>query len=233
MNALVTGATKGIGRAITLKLAEAGYHLAICARNPVELADLCTALQAEYPDLEIYARATDCADLQDLRIFAAEASRQLGHIDTLINNVGMYIPATILDEAEGTLAQQMQVNVYAAYELSRFFGQKMRAIGAGHIVNICSVAGIEPVVAAGSYSVTKYALMGLTRVLREELKPAGVKVTAIVPGATLTHSWEGTQIAPEHFIQPEDIATCVLSCLQMSVGAAIDEIVVRPHSSSF
>jgi short-subunit dehydrogenase len=233
MNALITGATKGIGRAIAFKLAEAGYHLAICARSPTELADLCTVLQSQFPDVEVYARATDCGDLQDLRVFAEEAHSQLGHIGTLINNVGIYIPATLLDESEGVLEQQMQVNVYAAHELSRFFGKKMRAAGAGHIVNICSVAGIEPVVAAGSYSVTKYALMGLTRVLREELKPAGVKVTAIIPGATLTHSWEGTSIAPEHFIQPEDIATCVLTCLQMSVGATIDEIVVRPHSSSF
>lgn len=233
MNALITGATKGIGRAIAFKLAESGYHLAICARNPSELAELCSELQAMHPDLEIYARATDCGDLNDLRIFAAEANRQLGHIDTLINNVGMYIPDAILDEPEGILEQQMRVNVYAAHELSRFFGKKMRAAGTGHIVNICSVAGIEPVVAAGSYSVTKYALMGLTRVLREELKPAGVKVTAIIPGATLTHSWEGKSIPAEDFIQPEDIASCVWTCLQMSAGANIDEIVVRPHSSSF
>jgi short-subunit dehydrogenase len=109
----------------------------------------------------------------------------------------------------------------------------MRAAGAGHIINICSVAGLEPVVAAGSYSVTKYALMGLTKVLREELKPAGVKVTAIIPGATLTHSWEGTDIAPEHFIQPEDIASGVLACLQMSAGANIEELVIKPQSGLF
>ena len=233
MNALITGASKGIGRAISFKLAAAGYNLAICARNPVELAELCSELQAKYPDLEIYARATDCGDLQDLRIFAEEAQHQLGPIGTLINNVGQYLPANILDEPEGILAQQMQVNVYAAHELSRFFGRHMRAAGAGHIINICSVAGLEPVVAAGSYSVTKYALMGLTKVLREELKPAGVKVTAIIPGATLTHSWEGTDIAPEHFIQPEDIASGVLTCLQMSAGANIEELVIKPQSGLF
>lgn len=233
MNALVTGASKGIGRAIVFELAAAGYHLAICARGAEELTVLCTELQEKYPDVEVYARATDCGVMEDLRVFAREAHRQLGEIDVLINNVGIYVPATILDEPDDTLAQQMQVNVYSAHELSRFFGQKMRAAGKGHIINICSVASLEPVVAAGSYSVTKYALLGLTRVLREELKPAGVRVTAILPGATFTHSWEGTNIATEHFIQAEDVARCVMTCLELGAGASIDELVIRPQSSMF
>ncbi len=230
MNAIVTGATKGIGRAITFKLAEEGYHLAICARNADELAQLCADLQAKYPDLEIFARATDCGDAVDLKAFAEEVRHQFPAISVLINNVGQFIPASLLDEAEGTLQNQMQVNVYAAHFLSTFFGRQMRNSGTGHIVNICSVAGLQPMAAAGSYSVTKYALIGLTDVLREELKPAGVKVTAIIPGSTLTNSWEGTTIAPEHFILPEDIATSVMACLKMSPGANIDQLVIKPSS---
>lgn len=233
MNALISGATKGIGRAITLKLAEEGYHLAICARNAQELADLSQELQTAYPDLEIYARATDCANLHELQIFADQAISQIGKIEVLINNVGHYIQANLLDEEEGTLEKQMQVNVYAAHFLSKLFGRQMRSSGSGHIVNICSVAGIQPMVEAGSYSVTKYALIGLTNVLREELKPAGVKVTAIIPGSTLTHSWEGTRIAPEHFVLPEDVATSVMACLKMSAGANIDQLIIKPSSDFF
>ncbi|MFM6976808.1 MAG: SDR family oxidoreductase [Sphingobacteriaceae bacterium] len=233
MNALITGATKGIGRAIAFKLAEAGYNLAICARNADELTELCSLLQEKYPEVEIYARATDCANAQELKLFAEGAQQHFSHIGTLINNVGLYVHGNLLDEADGTLQTQMQLNVYTTHYLSKFFGRYMRTSGAGHIVNICSVAGIQPMAAAGAYSVTKYALMGLTNVLREELKPAGVKVTAIIPGSTLTHSWEGTPIAAEHFIQPEDIAASVLTCLKMSAGANIDEIVIRPVSNVF
>lgn len=233
MNALVTGATKGIGRAISFKLAEAGYNLAICARNPLELTELCSRLREKYPALEIYARATDCADPADLNVFAEETLQQFGHIEVLVNNVGQYIQANLLDESEGTLEQQMQLNLYSAHNLSKFFGKQMRLSGRGHIINICSVAGIQPVAEAGSYSVTKHALMGLTNVLREELKSAGIKVTAIIPGATLTNSWEGTSIAAENFIQPEDIAESVITCLKMSSGANIDEIIIRPSSNLF
>lgn len=233
MNALVTGATKGIGRAIVFKLAEAGYQLAICARNKAELTQLCAELQAKHPEIQIYARATDCARPADLEVFAQEAHHQFGHISTLINNAGLYIPGGLFDENDEALAQQMQLNVYAAHYLSKYFGKHMRTAGSGHIINIASVAGIQPVPAAASYSVTKYALMGLTHVLREELKPSGVKVTAIIPGATLTSSWEGTTIAPENFIQPEDVANAVLACLKMSVGANIDEIIIKPNSSIF
>lgn len=230
MNILITGATKGIGLAITQKMAEAGHHLAICARNPEELASLCSELQEKYPDLEIYARATDCAEADQVQAFAEAALQQFKHIDVLINNVGQYLPGGILEESEDALEQQMQVNVYAAHRLSKFFGRQMREAGKGHIINMVSVAGISPVAAAGAYSVTKYALMGLTNVLREELKPAGVKVTAIIPGATLSHSWEGTPIPADHFIQPEDIAAAVVACLSMSPGANIDEIMIRPLS---
>lgn len=232
MNAIITGATKGIGRALSFKLAELGYHLAICARNSTELEALCTELQEKYPDLEIYARSTDCAKVADLEAFTVATLQQFKHIDVLINNVGQYIPGGLLDESEETLEQQMRVNVYAAHYLSKFFGRLMRNAGSGHIINMVSVAGIQPVAAAGAYSVTKYALMGLTNVLREELKPAGVKVTAVIPGATLTSSWEGTTIAAEHFIQPDDVAAAVAACLQLSAGANVDELIIRPNSSN-
>lgn len=231
MNAIITGATRGIGRALTFKLAEMGYHLAIGARQATELEALCTELQEKHPELEVYARVTDCARAEEVQAFAEAARLQFKHIDVLINNVGQYIPGGLLEESEEALEQQMQVNVYAAHRLSKFFGRHMRDAGRGHIINIVSVAGIAPFAAAASYSVTKYAMQGLTHVLREELKPAGVKVTAVIPGATLTSSWAGTMIPAEHFIQPEDVAAAVAACLQLSPGANVDELIIRPNST--
>jgi short-subunit dehydrogenase len=104
----------------------------------------------------------------------------------------------------------------------------MRDAGKGHIFNITSIASREPVPAAGAYTITKFALEGLTKVLREELRKSGVKVTEIIPGSTLTSSWEGTEISAEEFVLPEDIAKVLVTCLSLSSGANIEEVIIRP-----
>jgi short-subunit dehydrogenase len=104
----------------------------------------------------------------------------------------------------------------------------MRDRSSGHIINIASIAAIKPIVTAGSYSVTKFALLGLTRVLREELMQYNVKVTAILPGSTLTASWDGTTLPSGRFVLPEDVANAVLMSLQASAGAQVDEVIIRP-----
>jgi 3-oxoacyl-[acyl-carrier protein] reductase len=233
MNAVITGASKGIGRAIALKLAQEGYNLALCARSLTDLKSLQSALLQISPNANIYIEALDCADLQALLSFAKQAQAKLGFIDVLINNVGQYLPGTILEEAEDALALQMQTNVYPAYTLSKFFGKEMRIRKSGYIINICSIASLNVVKEAASYSVTKVALLGLTTILREELQSSGVKVSAILPGATYTSSWEGTQIAPEKFIQPEDVAQAVWTCLSLSPGATIDQLILNPISEAF
>ena len=108
----------------------------------------------------------------------------------------------------------------------------MRLNKAGHIINICSSASITPVNEAGSYTVTKFALLGLTKVLRQELMQHNVKVTAIIPGSTLTNSWAGTSIPENRFIAAEDIANAVMYCLSVSSGANVDEIIINPLSGN-
>ena len=228
MNAIVTGATKGIGRAIVWHLAANNYHVALCARNEQDLENFRSELAMKYPHLDFYVMPTDLENLSELRDFAAFADKNLGGIDVLINNAGLFIPSDLLHEKEDTLKRQMDVNVIAPHYLSKFFAQKMIRKGGGHIINICSVASIKPVVSAASYSVTKMALLGLTKLLREELLPFGIKVTAILPGATLTDSWVGTSLPSERFVDPDDIAKTIIACLKMSPGANVDEIIIRP-----
>src|SRR5690606_7223242 len=143
-------------------------------------------------------------------------------VDVLVNNVGLFVPGSILDEADGMLAKHMQVNLFAAHSLSVTIGRKMRDRKSGHIFNISSVASRDVVPTAGSYSVTKYALAGLTAVLREELKKDNVKVTEITPGSTLTSSWEGTKVSKDEFVLPEDVAQALVAVLKMSTGANVD-----------
>ena len=100
----------------------------------------------------------------------------------------------------------------------------------GHIFNLCSVVGEEIIENAGNYSVTKSGLLSLNHVLRQELSKYNVKVTAILPGSTLTPSWEGTEIPAERFVQPEDIANTLLTILNLSSGVNVDEIILKPLS---
>ncbi|WP_207532207.1 SDR family NAD(P)-dependent oxidoreductase [Desertivirga arenae] len=232
MNAIITGATKGMGRAIAFKLAEAGYNIIFCARNKQEIDTLCNDLMALNPSVSVQGLVSDCSDSLQVERFSGFVQQHFATVDVLINNVGVFIPASVLDEEEGNFQKQLQINYLTAYHLCRVFGRKMRDNRKGHIINICSVAAITPVVAAGSYSVTKAALLSLTKVLRQELMAHRVKVTAIHPGSTLTSSWEGTTIPPERFIAAADVADAVLCCLKMSVGANPDELLITPSEGN-
>ena len=228
MNAIVTGATKGMGRAIVMELAANNYNITFCARDEKEVQALLEELRKNYPRLQFFGMRADMEESSDVRGFAEFAEKSLGHVDVLINNAGLYIPSGLMDEDERCLERQMQVNVFAPHFLSKFFAAKMIGQGKGHIINICSIASLEPVTRAGSYSISKTALLGLTKALREELRPAGVKVTAVLPGSTLTDSWSGTSLPSDWFILSQDIEKSIMNCLQMSPGANIDEIIIRP-----
>ena len=228
MNAIVTGATKGIGLSVVKHLAANNYNLALCARNKTDLQNLVQELSHQYPQLKIFYFEADFSNGEQVKLFAEFVSNHFAFTDVLINNAGLFISSTLFDEAEEDLKNQMQLNLYAPHYLSKHFGRQMKVSRKGHIINICSVASTQLVAAAASYSISKTALLGLTRLLREELMPHSVKVSAILPGSTLTASWEGSQIPADRFIDPDDIARAVISCLNMSPGTNVDEIVIRP-----
>jgi short-subunit dehydrogenase len=226
-NALITGATKGIGLAIAKALAKESINLAICSRNEEDLWAVKEALLQINPAIKVFTRVTDCSLSEEVRSFAAEAEQELQSIQIIVNNAGLFLPGNILDEAENSLQKQLDLNLMAGYELYRYFGKKLMAARTGHIFNICSVASKKVVVNAGSYSVTKFAQLGLNHIMREEMKAQQVKVTAILPGSTLTNSWAGTTVPPEKFVLPEDVAAAVINCLKMAAGANVDELIIE------
>ncbi len=226
MNAVITGATKGIGRAIALKLASHGYNLAICARNEQEL--LALKKELEHSNVKVLTKVTDCSEKAEVLAFCEFVATAFGQVELLINNVGTFVPGSLLDEPDEAFEQQQRLNVNAAYYFSKFFGKMMRAQKAGHIFNICSVASVETIADAGSYTVTKTAMYSLNNVLRKELAQYNVKVTAILPGSTLTASWDGTTLPPEQFVQPEDIANSLYTILTLSKGVNVEELILKP-----
>jgi len=227
-NALITAATKGMGRAIAIGFAREGINLAICARTSDHLADFKNELSAINPNIKIFTSVTDCSIKQQVLDFAAEAERQFGFISIIVNNVGVYTYSSILDDGEETFENHINTNLAPAYWLYRYFGKKMIAAREGHIFNICSAASLNPIAEAGTYSVTKYALLGLNKVMRLEMQQYGVKVTAIIPGSTLTNSWDGVEVDKDKMVLPGDIASAIINIYRMSVGVNVDEIVIKP-----
>ena len=226
MNAVVTGATKGIGRAIVLKLANAGYNLSVCARNADDLASLRQEL--EPTGVRVHTVVADCSKKEEVISFCEQTEKSFASIDVLVNNVGIFLPGSLLDEPDENFELQQHLNINASYYLAKYFGKIMRKQRHGHIFNICSIASKEVIANAGAYTVTKTAMLSLNHVLRKELSEHNVKVTAILPGSTLTASWIGTEISPERFVQPEDIAHALYTTLNLSPGVNVDEIVLTP-----
>lgn len=141
----------------------------------------------------------------------------------------MYLPGGVLDEPEGQVEQLMQVNLYSAYYLTRQLAPGMSERGSGHIFNICSVASLLALPGGGSYTVTKFALLGWSKALREELKEQGVKVTSIMPGATWSDSWKGVSLPESRLMQATDIADTLWAAYQLSPSAVVEDIVLRPQ----
>jgi short-subunit dehydrogenase len=227
-NALITAATKGIGKAISIALAKEGINLAICARNEKDLAAFKAELLAINPKIKVLAVATDVSVKTSILDFAGKAEQELGFISIIVNNAGIYEYSSILDDNDDTFQKGVNTNLAPAYELYRYFGKTMIAAREGHIFNICSVASLTPIAEAGTYSVTKYALLGLTKVMRLEMQAHNVKVTAVIPGSTLTNSWDGVKVEKDTMVLPQDIASAVVNILKMSPGANVDEIIIKP-----
>jgi short-subunit dehydrogenase len=227
-NALITGATKGMGRAIAAAFAQQGINLAINSRNAAELAAFKAELLQTNPAIKVFTQVADGSIKEELLQFATRAQQTLGAINIIVNNLGMYTYSKILDDETDLFEKMISTNLMPSYQLYRFFGKSMIAAGEGHIFNICSVASLNPVVEAGSYSVTKAALLSLNNVMRLEMQQHGVKVTAVIPGSTLTDSWKGQEVDKDTMVLPEDIASAIVNIYKMSKGANVDQIIIKP-----
>ena len=228
MKIIITGATKGIGRAIAEKFAAEGFEIAACARTEADLTVFKKEIQEKYK-VEVLTRATDMRSKTDVLAFADFIKKHWREVDVLVNNAGLFIPGEISQEEDGTLEKMIETNLYSAYHFTRAMLPVMLKKGSGHIFNMCSIASIIAYPNGGSYSISKFALLGFSKVLREELKTKGIKVTAILPGATWTPSWEASGLPENRFVEANDIAIAVWSAWQMSPSAVVEEIVVRPQ----
>ena len=228
---IVTGGSKGIGRALVARFLRAGHPVATCARSEADLALLAAELRAELPTAVLHTLPADLSQQTDCARFAAFVLGLPLPVEVLVNNAGAYLPGRLQDEpADGSqLRRMLAVNLLSAYDLTLPLLPQFIAQGSGHIFTICSTASIMAYPNGGSYGIAKHALLGFTKNLREELKPAGIRVTAVLPGPTLTASWAGVDLPRERFVQAEDVAEAVFSAYSMSAHAVVEELLIRPQ----
>ncbi|MEI8278470.1 MAG: SDR family oxidoreductase [Bacteroidota bacterium] len=226
--AIITGATQGIGKAVADKLLQEGFSIAVCARSSDLLQKVSAAWKAAYPKAQILTLQADLSKKEQVVAFAIEVLNSFPTIDILVNNAGIFAPGLFADESDGQLESLMAVNVYSAYHLTRHLLPTMKKSKAAHIFNMCSVASLKAYPNGGSYSITKYALLGFSENLREELKPHSIKVTALCPGATYSNSWAGSGIDPHRIMEAADVANMLWASYTLSAQANVETIVMRP-----
>lgn len=231
MNIVITGASKGLGKAIAERFAADGqaHQLFLCARTKSELEATGAALRDRFPAVNVYTRVCDVSDKNQLLAFADWVKSLCGKTDILVNNAGIYLPGSAYGEDDGNLESLMEINVYSAYHLTRLLLPAMIKAKSGHIFNMCSIASLNAYPNGGAYGISKYALYGFSKNLREEMKPFGIKVTHVLPGAAYTDSWSGSGVDPNRIMEASDIAGMLYAAAQLSPQACVEEIILRPQ----
>ena len=229
MNAIVTGSTKGIGRAIVFALLKEGWNVALTSRNEGELTAIQKEIRHLYPQQQCIVHSVDFSKKNETLHYAERILEIWSEVDLLVNNVGLFLPGAIHLEADGQLELMVETNLYSAYYLTRAFLPSMMERKNGIIINMCSIASFMSYPNGGSYTISKFAMLGFSKVLREEMKPYGIKVTAIMPGATWSASWADAPFPDERLMKPEDVAEAVISVIRMSPASVVEEIIIRPQ----
>ena len=232
MNVVISGASKGIGKAVAEIFAANGHHLFLCSRGEATLYKTMEELSARYPAAVIKAKPFDLSKKEEAIGFGNWC---LSHAvpDILVNNAGLFEPGSVHNEPDGILESQVAINLYSAYHLTRVLVPSMMktpSTGPGrHIFNICSIASLHAYENGGAYSISKFALYGFSKNLREEMKPYGIKVTSVHPGAVMTDSWGNYDNSSKRIMEASDIAKMLYAASSLSLQACVEDIVIRPQ----
>lgn len=225
---VVTGGSKGIGRAIIERFAREGFDVVTCSRKQKDLDEVKQSVERNY-NVQVYTKVADMTDTNQIKSFTDFVNQLSRPVDVLINNAGYFEPGNVTEEPDGILEKMIHSNLYSSYYTTRGIVSGMKERKWGHIFTICSIASIKAYPNGGSYAISKFALLGFTKVLREELKSFGIRVTAILPGATKTSSWDETDLPESRFMKAEDIAETVYAAFSLSSRSVVEELIIRPQ----
>ncbi|MFM6984208.1 MAG: SDR family oxidoreductase [Chitinophagaceae bacterium] len=218
---LITGGSKGIGLAIAEKFLSNDCKVITFSRTSGDAL----SLKDKYGDL-LDMRFGDLSKSDSVKKLCADVLADYPKIDVLVNNAGTFLPGSIQEEADGIFELQMALNLASAYHTTRAV---LPAMGEGsYIFNMCSTASIVPYINGGSYCISKHAMLGFSKVLRQELMTKGIAVSSILPGATRTESWNGTDLPDSRFMKPENVANVIFLAWESRGNCVFEELLIRP-----
>lgn len=226
MLTLITGATQGIGKALALQFAAAGSHLAITARSADELLLLKKYLESRF-NIRVHAKASDLSKKANAILWADSVRKNAGTPDVIIHNVGQFIAEPLFHKGGASLEKMINLNLLAAHYITASFREEFINRKSGHIFNIVSHAATHPRTDAPAYSVSKAAFLAWSDMLFAEMRPHGVKVTAILPGPVYTNSWNKIPVDPDQLIQPDEVARMVYEAFRSAGNALTSRIEIR------
>jgi 3-oxoacyl-[acyl-carrier protein] reductase len=226
--AIVTGASKGIGKATAIKLAEAGASVVLAARGKAELQTAADEIIASGGDALVVP--TDVTDESQAEKLILTAIQKYGKIDILVNNAGSGTFASVLESKISDWDQIIAVNLRAVYLCSKFALKFMLERGSGHIVNVISIAAKVAFKNASAYCTAKAGALHFTKVLAEEVRDKNIRVTAICPGSVDTPFWQQIDPKPDLalMLKPEHVAESILYVVNQPQGMVTDEITITP-----
>ena len=226
--ALITGASRGIGRATALALAKGGYRLSLAARRAAALE--AAAREAREAGAEALAVPADVADEAAVQALVTATTERFGRIDALVNaaGYGRFAPIETSDSADwhATLA----VNLTGTFFCCKHVVPLMLAQGSGQIVNVLSIAAKEPFPNSTAYCASKFGAYGLTLALAAEVRRRGIRVTALLPGSVDTPFWDeaGGSLDRAQMLRPEAVGETIRAILDQPEGMCTDELVLMP-----
>ncbi|MBK8303609.1 MAG: SDR family oxidoreductase [Chloracidobacterium sp.] len=224
--AIVTGGTKGIGRAIAESLLRAGLRVYICARDRNEIE---AAVQELSEIGEAFGKVCDMRSEDQVRNMLNSCDERLGGVDILINNAGVGIMGKTVEEISGDeFRQTVETNLFGVFYACHHAIPLMKKRG-GYIINISSLAGQNAHPGMAAYNASKYGLNGFTEALMQEVRHDGIKVSYICPGSVNTYFGGDTPTDEKAWqLQPDDIAQVVMNLLEMDPRALPSKVELRP-----
>ncbi|MDE0637106.1 MAG: SDR family NAD(P)-dependent oxidoreductase [Candidatus Poribacteria bacterium] len=226
--AIVTGASKGIGKAIAVALADAGAKIVLAARTPQTVEDVAAGLRETGANAT--AVPTDVTDVDAVQNLVQRTLETYQNLDILINNAGSGKFGTVADFDPSDWDNVINSNLKGVYLCAKYALPHLLAQGEGQIVNVLSIAAKVAFPASSAYCAAKAGALALTKVLAAEVRDQNIRVTAVLPGSVETPFWDDIPQHPdfEKMLKPEHVANAVLSVCQQPIGMVTEEIVVMP-----
>jgi NAD(P)-dependent dehydrogenase (short-subunit alcohol dehydrogenase family) len=225
---VITGASQGIGRSIAESFSTlADCRLALISRNVSRLLEVANTCRENGAEAETFR--CDVTDEKQVKATAKAILEQYGPPDGLVNNAGSFEPGALRDMEVAAFKRQLDSNLTSAFLVTREFLPHMIDQSRGYIFFMGSVASIRAYPGGAAYCAAKHGLLGLARVVREETRELGLRVTTLLPGATWTPSWSGVDLPEDRFIPSGDIGKIIVDLYQLDARTVVEEIVVRPQ----